>query len=249
MISSLFNTLVYNPLYNGLVFLIDLIPWADIGVIVILFTIAVRLILYPLSKASVRTQIKMREINPEINKIKETYKDNKQKQAEEIMSVYRKNGINPFSGFFLMFIQIPIIIALYLIFYKGGLPIIDSNIVYSFIDIPEPISMKFLGLIDMSEKRNIILAILAGISQFFQAKFAMPKMSEKQENSQNKPSFSDDLMKSMNVQMKYVMPVIIAIASYSISGAVALYWVTSNIFTIGQEIFVRNSHKKEIAGK
>lgn len=241
MISSLFNLVVYNPLYNALVGLINLIPWADAGVIIIIFTIFVRLILFPLSKASVRTQIKMKEIEPELNRLKEQYKDNKQKQAEEMMALYKKNQINPFSGFFLIFLQIPIIIALYYIFLKGGLPNFDSNLLYSFIPTPSPISMHFFGFFDIGTK-SIFLAILAGISQFFQVRLSMPAIKK---DTNATPSFGQDLAKSMNIQMRYVMPVVIAFVAYSVSGAVALYWITSNLFTIGQEIVVRRQHKNE----
>jgi len=241
MISYLFNLVVYNPLYNALAVLINLIPWADAGVIIVIFTIFVRLILFPLSKASVRTQIKMKEIEPELARLKEQYKDNKQKQAEEMMVLYRKNQINPFSGFFLILIQIPIIIALYYIFLKGGLPNIQADLLYSFVTVPSPVSMNFLGFFDIATK-SMILALLAGVSQFFQVRLSMPPI-KKDPNA--KPSFGQDLAKSMNLQMRYVMPIIITLVAYSVSGAVALYWITSNLFTIGQEIVVRKQYKKE----
>ena len=243
MISYFFNQAIYNPLYNGFVFLITIIPWADAGIVVVVFTVIVRLILFPLSKKSVETQIKMKQIEPELAEIKEKHKENKQEQAVQTMALYKKNNINPFSGFLLIFIQLPIIIALYYIFLKSGLPNIDIKLLYSFVHIPGPISMNFLGLLDIS-KKSIILAVLAGVTQFFQTRLSMPATTKRDDSK--KPSFQDDLMRSMSLQMRYVMPIFMAFIAYSISGAVALYLVTSNTFTIGQELFVRRKKPTEV---
>lgn len=242
MISSVFNAVIYQPMYNGLVFLMDglsLFGIVDAGIAVILFTIIVKLILFPLSKKAVRTQLQMRSIEPQMKEIKEKYKGESQKQAEETMKLYKENNINPFSSFILIFIQLPIIIALYWVFLKSGLPVINEGLLYSFTAFPEDITMNFLGLIDISQK-SWILAGLAAITSFFQIRFSLPKTPEKKEN----PSFSDDLARSMNLQMKYVFPLVIFFIAYTISGAVALYWTTSNMFTIGQELVIRKQIKE-----
>ena len=116
--SYLFNLFFYEPLYNGLIFLIGVLPRADIGIVVVLFTCIVKLILFPLSKKSVLTQIRMKEIQPELDAIKEKHKENKQEQALKVMALYKERKINPFSGILLIFIQIPIIFALYFVFFK-----------------------------------------------------------------------------------------------------------------------------------
>ena len=69
--AAFFHTFFYNPLYNGLIFLIDIVPLADVGIAIILLTIVVKLILFPLSKKAVRTQLIMRTVEPELNKLKE----------------------------------------------------------------------------------------------------------------------------------------------------------------------------------
>lgn len=239
MISSIFHTVFYNPLYNGLVFLIDIIPGGNIGVAVIVFTIVVKLILMPLSKGAVVTQLKMKELEPELSKIKEKYKDNPQEQGKKMLEFYKANQLNPFAGILLMFIQIPIILALAFIFFKGGLPNIDASLLYSFVDVPRAVSTHFLGFIDVSV-RNIFLGALAGITQFFQVQFSVPPYKP----TGNAPSFKDDLARSMNVQMRYVLPAIVFFVSLGVSGAVALYWVTSNLFTIAQELYFRKTVKK-----
>ncbi|MBU1557626.1 YidC/Oxa1 family membrane protein insertase [Patescibacteria group bacterium] len=211
--------------------------WMDLGVAVILITVLVKLILFPLTKSSIKTQIKIKEIEPQMEEIKEKYKDNKEELAKQTMEVYSKNQINPFASFFLVLIQLPILFALYFVFLKGGLPDVNFDILYSFIDAPKHIdNIRFLGLIDMTEK-NLLLAILAGVSQFFQIKLVMPKLKEKSK----KDSMKDDLVRNMQLQMKYIMPVFIFFIAYGLLSVVALYWVTSNLFMIGQELYVRKS--------
>jgi len=210
-------------------------PWFDLGVSIVLFTIIIKLILFPLSQKSVVTQAKIKKIDPQIKEIKEKYKD-KQEQALKTMELYKKEGINPFSGFLLILIQIPIIFALYFIFLRGGFPEINTDILYSFVKIPVLIKTKFIGLIEVSEK-SLILALIAGISQFFQAKLAGPKIEPKKENQ----GLGADFARSMSLQMKYVFPFIVFFIAYSISAAVALYWATSNLFMIGQELYVRKN--------
>lgn len=239
--SNLFNLFFYEPLYNGLVFLIGMLPWFDVGVVVILFTCIVKLILFPLSKKSVLTQIRMKEIQPELDLIKEKHKDNKQEQAMKVMALYKEKNVNPFSGILLIFIQIPIIFALYFVFLKGGLPEIKTDILYSFIKIPSSINMSFLGFFDITQK-SYLMAFLAAITQFFQVKFAIPKIKNTN-NSQNKKSFKDDLAKSMSIQMKYVLPVIIFFIARGLPAVVAMYWTTSNLFAIGQELYLRRARK------
>jgi len=239
MISNLFNTFFYEPLYNGLIGLMSLIPWADVGVAIIIFTFLVKLILFPLSQKAVRTQAKMKKLEPRINEIKQKYKD-KAEQAAKTMELYKEEKLNPFSGILTLFIQIPIIFALYFIFLRGGLPEINTEILYSFIKVPTNINMSFLGLLDVTEK-SFFLALLAGATQFFQARLASPKVGPKKEN----PTLGEDFARSMSLQMKYVFPFIVFIIAYNISAAIAIYWATSNLFMIGQELYVKRSIKKE----
>jgi YidC/Oxa1 family membrane protein insertase len=239
--STIFNALFYNPLYNGLIFLLSLLPGADVGLAIILFTILVKLALFPLSKKAVRTQMALKSLEPELARIKTEYKDNQTKQAEATMRLYRDNNINPFSGFFVLFIQLPIIIALYFVFLRGGLPSIHTELLYPFVTAPGDVSMSFLGLVDVST-RNIVLAFLAAAAQFFQVRFAMPPVPPKKEGEA--PSFKDDLARSMSMQMRYVMPVLTFIIGFRLPAAIPLYWAVSSLFTLGQELYLRRTFKK-----
>lgn len=234
---SMYTTFIYAPLYNGLIFLMDVIPWADAGVAVIIFTIIVKLILFPLSYRSVKTQLEMKRIEPELNAVKQKYTD-KQEQARAIMALYKEKNINPFSGFFLILIQLPIIFALYSIFYNGGLPSVHGELLYSFVAIPDFVNMEFLGLLDIA-KKSVILSLLAAATQYFQIRYSMPIVPKKTENA----TFKDDLARTMSLQMRYMLPVVVFFISYSISSVIALYWTVSNLFAIGQELYIRKTLK------
>lgn len=239
---ELFNTLLFEPLYNALVLLIDIIPGADVGFAVIALTIIVKLILFPLSKKAVYAQIKMREIQKPLDDLKNKYKDNREEMGKAMLDFYRENKINPFSGILLIFIQIPVILALYWVFLKGGLPEINQSILYSFIPTPEKVDMEFLGFFNIAESKGVILALLAAISQHFQARFSFPKQPEIKKGE--KPSFKEDLMRGMGIQIKWILPIVIFFISYGLVSAISLYWFISNIFAIGQELYIREKIRK-----
>lgn len=235
----LYDTIIFFPLYNGFVYLFGLFPWADAGLIVILFTCIVRLILFPLSRKAVITQLNMKNIEPELKALKEKYKTDPQTQAKEVMKLYKDRKINPFASFFLILIQLPIIYGLYSIFVRSGLPQVNTSWLYSFVHIPN-IDMHLFGLINISAK-SWILSLFAAGTQFFQIKYSTGNIKKTEPGA----SFQDDLARNMQVQMKYIFPVMVFFISYSISGAIALYWTVSNLFTLVQEIVVR----KQLANK
>jgi YidC/Oxa1 family membrane protein insertase len=241
MLINIWNTILYQPLLNALAFLVSIIPGGDVGIAVILLTILVKIILFPLSQKSIESQAEMNILAPEINKIKASGAS-KEEQAKQTFDLYKKHNTNPFSGCLLVLIQIPVIFALYYVFFKGIN--FESGLLYSFIKVPSEINMIFLGFIDIT-KKSLILAILAGLSQYLQAYF-MPKPAV---SSGNGTSFSESFAKSMSMQMKYVFPFIVAFIAYSISGAVALYWIISNLFMVGQQIYVKREKNFKIVIK
>ncbi len=240
MSDGFFSTIVTTPLYNGMVLLMGALPWADLGVVIILFTCIIRLVLFPLAQKSVKTQIVMQEIQPKLDAIKEQFKGDPQQQAARTMAAYKENGLNPFASILFMFIQIPIIFGLYFMFLHAGFPSIDSNFLYSFVHVPAGVDTMFLGFVDMTVK-SIPIAILAGVFQFIQAQLMkMPKPKQ-----DDKPSFGKEFTKSLNFQMKYVFPLIIIFVAAALPASIALYWATSNVFSIGQELYVRKHLKKQ----
>jgi len=239
ILHSVWDAVLYHPLVNALAFLISIVPGGDVGVAIILLTILVKLLIFPLSQKSIESQAKMNIIAPEINKIKESGAS-KEEQARLTFELYKKHKTNPFSGCLLVLVQIPVILALYLVFFKGLK--FDPGVLYSFIKTPESINTLFLGIIDISSK-SLVLAVLAGISQFFQARL-MPHPPE----SGKSGTFGDSFAKGMRMQMTYVFPLMMAFISYTISGAVALYFITSNIFAIGQQMYVDYKRKDLVIG-
>ncbi len=235
MFASIWNLILYQPLINALAFLVSVVPGGDLGLAVIILTILVKAALYPLSQHSIESQAKMAELAPELNKIK-AGGASKEEQARLTFELYKKHKANPFSG---CLVQIPIIIifiSLYYIFYKGVH--FESAALYAFVHAPEQVNVFFLGLVDISRK-SLVLAALAGVSQYFQAYF-MPKPPVSQAES---GSFQESFSKSMNAQMKYIFPFLMAFIAYR-SGALALYWITSNIFTTLQQIYATKRNPK-----
>ena len=239
MFSFIWHTFFFDPIYNSLVFFIDVIPGGDVGLAIAASIALVKFILLPLSIQAAKTQKVMREIEPKLKAIKEQYKDNREAQAKAMMAIYQEAKMNPFASIVIIFLQIPIIIALYYSVYSGGgaaLPAINIELLYSFIPAPQEVSMNFLGLMDITQ-RSIFLALLAGITQYIQVAYMMPKLPPRDKDAA--PDLKEDFMRNMQLQMKYVMPVLIAVVAYTISAAIALYFVVSNIFAIIQEWYIR----------
>ncbi len=223
-------------------FLVDVVPGGSVGIAIIILTILVKLALFPLSQRSIENQAKMNFLTPEINKIKASGVS-KEEQAKQTFELYKKHKTNPFSGCLLVLIQFPIIIALYSVFFRGIN--FSPEILYSFVHVPDQINNLFFGTIDLTQK-SLILAILASVSQFFQAHY-MPKPPA---SATNTGSFQESLSKSMAMNMKYFFPILVFAFLYTgvpgikpLSAAVALYWLTSNLFAIGQQIY---SNRKKL---
>ena len=231
---AFFHTTLYVPIYNLLMLLVDNIPGGDIGLAVVLVTIIVRLIIMPLSFAAQKTARAMKRIEPEMKKVREELKDNKEEQARAMMALYKKHGVNPFASILTLLIQLPIVITLFWVFHNKELITVDPALLYSFVSVPAVVSPLFLGLITITGA-SITLALLTGITQFFLALYAIPAAPGKEDKS-----MQADISRAMTLQMRYVFPIIMAFLAYT-SGAIAVYFITSNLFGIVQEYFVRRS--------
>jgi YidC/Oxa1 family membrane protein insertase len=237
---AFFKTIIYIPLYNILILILN-IRWVDAGIAAVILTVLVKMVLYPIAKKSTVTQAKMKEKEGELNLIKEKYK-NKQEQAAKMMEFYKTNNINPFSSILTIIIQIPIILSLYYIFLRSGLPAVDTGILYSFVKAPAAVSMNFLGLIDISQK-SILLALLAAATSFWQMHLAS-KSTQGKPASAKAIAGKEDFSQIMTKQMKYTMPLIVFFIAWKISGVVALYWLVSNLVGIAQDVYVRRQMVK-----
>ena len=233
MISNIFHATIYDPLYNGLVFLVGLFPTHDVGLAVVILTIVVRFVLFPLSKRAVAAQMAMKEIAPDVEELKKKFKDDREAQSKAIFKLYKDKGIHPFAGFALVLLQFPILIGLYWVFANGGLPKVDMSLLYNFVHEPVAVNMEFLGLLDM-RSHSIVLAVLAAVTQFVYTRLSMGPAAAK-DPSPVESSLSGDMAKSFDLQARYVLPAMIGVISYSVAAAAPLYWTTSNLFMIAQE--------------
>ena len=236
---NFFHTTLYVPIYNLLVFLIDIVPGGDIGVAIIVATLIVKVLLLPLSLSAARTQKAMKTIEPELKVLREKFKNDKERQAKEMFALYDKYGIKPFSSILSIFIQLPVVIGLYWVF-NQTFSTIDPTFLYSFVHVPTvSASALFLGVVSITGK-SITLAVLAGITQLIQAWYAIPVPPASAEVG---GSPGEDFARAMTMQARYVLPIVIGFVAYN-SGAIALYFITSNVVALAQEFIVRQG--KEI---
>ncbi len=230
----MFRTIFYTPLYNTLILISAILPSHNLGGAIIILTLLIKITLSPLQHRTTVTQRKIKDLEPAIRKIKDGEKKDSAAQARQIMALYRAHGVNPFSGILVMLLQLPIVIALFFVF-KSDFSLQAENI-YSFIPIPDSLDTTLFGLIELT-KKNYRLSFLTGLTQFIQIRLAIPPLGPTQTTANR--SFKDDLARSFNIQARYVLPVFIVIASLSLPAAVPLYWLVSNLFAIGHELFVR----------
>ncbi len=235
-LANLFNNFLYQPLFNLLVLFYNYIPGHDFGLAIIALTLAIRIILYPVSVKALNSQRAIQKVQPQIQELQKKYKDDKEKQAKETFEIYKREKINPFSGLFLAIIQLPILIALYWVFWNGLKPQ-ELNLLYGFISNPGQINAMFFGIIDLS-KANMAFAVLAGIIQFYQTKMLMPKATAKKNGM---PDFAGVMQK----QMLYFFPVFTIIILLNLPSALGLYWIISGIFSIIQQYFLLKKQNVE----
>lgn len=230
---TIFNEALYRPLLNILFLFYHYLPGQDLGIAVIFLTILIKFLFYPLGAKTLKSQKALSELQPKIKEIQEKYKENKEKQSKAMMELYKERKINPFSGCLPLLIQFPILIALYQVFLKGLRPEAMSSL-YSFMPQISQIDPTFLGIVNLSQP-NAILAILAGITQYFQLKIA--PQTKKAKGKQF------DVSQMMTKQMTYLFPVFAIFICFKLPSAIALYWVVMTLFTIGQQYLVFKKSK------
>lgn len=223
---TIFNTILYRPLFNALVLLYEYLPGHDFGVAIIVLTVLIRFLIYPLGIQAILAQKTLSELQPKLKEIQEKYKDDREKQARATMEFYQKAKINPFSGCLPLLIQLPILIAIYQVFWKGLQPK-QMVYLYSFVSSPGVIDPVFLGILNLLQP-SVILAIFAGVTQFWQTKMLTPKTAP-----QKTKTF--DFSQMFQKQMIYFFPVFTVLILLRLPSALGLYWIVSTLFSIGQQ--------------
>ncbi len=199
---------------------------------IIFFTVFIRIILFPLFQKSGRHQVVMQRLQPELNKISEKHKGDRERQGKEMMALYKEHNINPLFGFLFLLVQFPILIALYRIFLNSLKPDFFSGL-YSFVSHPVSLNTSFLGLINLNE-RSILMVGLSALAQYFQGVVSLPKAEAGRE-----PTTAEKVSR----QMMFVAPFMTLIVFYNLPAAVSLYWLVATVFSIVQQILINKQNK------
>lgn len=230
---NLFTVIFYQPILNLLVFLYNTISFKDLGVAIILLTIAIKFIFWPLGRTAIKSQKALQDLQPKIEELKKKYGDNKAELSRATMDLYKNNHVNPFSSCLPLLIQLPFLFAVYRVFNDGMNGKLD--LVYSFINRPETINTISFGFLNLA-KPNIVLAVLAGLAQFWQAKMMITTKP-----AVNVPGSKDESMAAiMNKQMLYFMPAITIFIGVSLPGGLTLYWFVLTALTALQQLLTFN---------
>jgi YidC/Oxa1 family membrane protein insertase len=229
----LYDLIFYRPILNILVFFYQTIAAHDFGVSIILTTLLIRFILAPLFHKGAHQQAVMQRIQPKVRKIQETHKDDREKQTKALMELYKEYGVNPFSSILILIVQLPILIALYGIF-RSGIGSSELALLYSFVQHPVMVTHSLFGLIDLSQ-RSFILVALAALAQYVQARMVIYR-------DPNGGTISP--AEKMAQQMVFIGPLVTIFIFYNLPAAVGLYWLVSSLFSIVQQYFVNRKVKK-----
>lgn len=238
MLATLWTTILENPMLNVLMGFYKLT--GSLGLAIIVFTILIKAILIPVMLPSMRTMKKQRDIQPELQKIKEKYKYDKKKQAELQMELFKKHGINPASGCGTQIIMMLVLIALYgvirMFTVDVNIATLNSHIYFDFLKLgaEQTIGTAFIWMNLSKPDPFFILAILSGLLQFVASKMTMPYVEMESKAAEKTPQKSDDIAANMQQQMLYTMPLMNFIIGVTLPSGVVLYMLVSTIFSIVQ---------------
>jgi YidC/Oxa1 family membrane protein insertase len=235
---EIYHVIFYQPIFNLLIGLYDVIPGKDIGIAIILLTVIVKAVMWPLSVKMLKSQKALADMQPKVEALKAQYKDKQEEMAKALMALYSQEKVNPASSCLPVLIQLPVFIALYGAL-SHGLKSSGFDALYPFIANPGTINPTFLGLVDLA-KPSAVLAILAGITQYFQAK----QMVTRQQPKGTPGAKDEEMLAAMNKQMVYVMPVLTVMLGWTLPGGLGLYWFVMNVLTVGQQWYFFREKKK-----
>ena len=269
----MFDAIIVKPIFNALMLLYSIIPGGDFGVAIILFTIFIRILIYPLVRKQLHQTKLMRKMQPEIAKIKKEAKGNKQLEATMQMELYKRHGISPFQSIFILLIQLPIFIGLYhviqiIVLHRDEVakfayaPLEQLEPIKKIIENPENFNHTMLGFIDLTKTAfsngtvNIVLlalALISAITQYIMSKQTMPTtgtpkrfrdiMKEAAEGKQSDPA---DMSAAMMRNMVKIMPIMMFFIMVSLPGALALYYTVSNLVATAQQHYLLNKDTEEM---
>ncbi len=239
LLTKLWRGVFYRPIYNGLIFLTKVLPGHSLGFAIILLTLIIRTILLVPSHKSMKAQKKMQEIQPRLEKIKEKYKGDQQKISMETMALWKEAKVNPFGSCLPLLMQFPFLIGVFYVV-QGGLNPDNTYLLYTeYANFNlHDISTMFLGILDLTKPNIYVLPLIIGGLQFVQMKLTMSRKDKKKDKKDK--SKKNEMAMASNM-MVYFMPVMIAVFTASLPAGVGMYWGTSTVYGIFQQLFINKS--------
>ncbi|HVY73088.1 MAG TPA: YidC/Oxa1 family membrane protein insertase [Candidatus Paceibacterota bacterium] len=232
----MFHTFLINPIYNAFIYLIGVMPHGDVGLAIIAATLLIRIIFFPLFASSIRTQMGMQAIQGELDEINKKYKDKAEERGRKTMELFREHKVRPLSAFFALLVQIPVFIALYYAFFHVGLPVVATNLLYSFVHAPAVIGTNFFGIMNLLAAHNIVLALIVGLLQYAVVRLSLVRTAKPKNASSNPKDQAQALQQQL---MLYFLPALIAFASYSLPAAAGLYFAAGSVISLAQEWLIQ----------
>jgi len=237
----MFETILVKPIYNVFIALVGIVPQHDAGLAIIILTLIMRIVLYPVFTSAIRTQMGMAAMQPELDALKETHKDNREAMARAQLELFKKYKVNPLAAFGALFIQLALLIALYFALFREGFPNVDTALLYPFVAAPEAVATGFFGLLNLLEPRHIVLAVIVGATQYWAIRLTVKRTP----SVHPKGSDKEAVHRMQQNLMLYLMPAVMAVTSYFFASAVGLYFVVSNLFSVGQEWLIRRGFQTQ----
>ena len=251
---QLWHLLLYQPLVNALVFLYQVL-FHNLGWAIIVLTIVIRAVLIPLTTPSMKAAKKMKELAPEIEKLKKKYGNDKQQLARAQMELYRQHGANPAAGCLPQIVQLIILITLYQAFIHVLKPDGDvigklNQVLYPSLKLAEGTTINtqlfWLNLAkpDVFRLPGLVFPlpgfflILAALVQFLSSKMMQPAVSKAKQEAGKTETKADDMATTMQSQMLYLFPLMTIFIGYSFPSGLILYWFIFSLFTAIQQYFV-----------
>ncbi len=246
MIGQVFATAIFEPLFNALIAIYQVVP--DLGVAIIILTVLIKAILILPSRSSIVAQKRLQEMQPKLQALQKKYKGNREELGRQTMKFYKENKVNPLSSCLPLLIQFPVLVGLYQVFLAvaktdptTGLLAADqvSHLYGQLASIyaSKPIDQMFFGIANLSATNNWVFAIIAGLAQFWQSKMLVAKKPPKVEGAKD-----ESMASAMSKQMTYMFPILIAYFTIRFPAGLGLYWIVSTLFKIPhQNSLFRNS--------
>lgn len=232
----MFDAFLVQPIYNAFIFLTGIVPFNDAGLAIVAITVVMRVLLYPLYTSQIRTQMGMAALQPELEALKEKYKNDREKMAREQMTLFKRYKVNPLATILVLIIQLVVMLALYFALFHEKLPTVDTAFLYSFVEAPAHVSTTFFGVLDLLTPHHIVLAALVALSQYVAIALTLRRTPV----SANLPPEKVQVQQMQQNLMLYFMPALMGVFSFFFPGAVGLYFLAGNVLSVGQEWLIKH---------